>query len=66
MGFNEWLKTVCFQKPTKEAYDLAKSAWNEALSAASAQCEEIKGKYDMGYAGVAAQCAEAIDELREI
>jgi len=25
--FEEWLKEVCFQKPTVEAYDLAKSAW---------------------------------------
>jgi hypothetical protein len=25
--FETWLRTVCFQKPTPEAYDLAKSAW---------------------------------------
>ncbi len=29
-GFEEWLRSVCFQKPTTEAYDLAKSAWLEA------------------------------------
>ncbi len=26
-GFELWLRTVCFQKPTPEAYDLAKDAW---------------------------------------
>lgn len=25
--FEAWLRTVCFQKPTPEAYDLAKEAW---------------------------------------
>ena len=25
--FEAWLRTICFQKPTKEAYDLAKCAW---------------------------------------
>lgn len=25
-----WLRTVCFQKPTPEAYDLAKCAWEAA------------------------------------
>ncbi len=29
-GFEEWLRSVCFQKPTLEAYDLAKNAWIEA------------------------------------
>lgn len=27
-GFEIWLRTECFQKPTLEAYDLAKDAWN--------------------------------------
>lgn len=27
VDFESWLRTVCFQKPTPEAYDLAKSAW---------------------------------------
>jgi len=30
MDFDQWLKTVCFQKPTPEAYDLAKSAFEYA------------------------------------
>ncbi len=29
--FDKWLKTVCFQKPTPEAYDLAKEAWCMAI-----------------------------------
>ena len=29
MTYDKWLKTVCFQKPTKEADDLAKCAWQE-------------------------------------
>lgn len=28
--FERWLRCVCFQKPTPEAYDLAKDAWKEA------------------------------------
>lgn len=27
MKFEEWLRSACFQQPTPEAYDLAKSAW---------------------------------------
>jgi hypothetical protein len=33
-GFEEWLKTVCFQKPTREAYDLARDAWKEGRKTA--------------------------------
>jgi len=32
--FEKWLRKVCFQKPTQEAYDLAKSAWKEARETA--------------------------------
>lgn len=28
--FEKWLREVCFQKPTPEAYDLAWSAWKAA------------------------------------
>jgi hypothetical protein len=28
--FESWLRSVCFQAPTPEAYDLAKSAWAES------------------------------------
>jgi len=28
-GYEIWLRTVCFQKPTPEAYELAKYAWRE-------------------------------------
>jgi hypothetical protein len=31
--FDKWLRTVCFQKPTPEAYDLAKCAWEAAIVA---------------------------------
>jgi hypothetical protein len=30
LTFEEWLRTVCFQAPTAEAYDLAKDAWKAA------------------------------------
>tara|TARA_R110000737_G_scaffold316082_1_gene326257 strand:- start:374 stop:673 length:300 start_codon:yes stop_codon:yes gene_type:complete len=30
--FEKWLTEVCFQKPTPEAYDLAKDAWKKALA----------------------------------
>ena len=31
MNFEKWLRTVCFQKPTKEAYELAECAWRAAM-----------------------------------
>lgn len=31
-GFEVWLRTVCFQRPTPEAYDLAKAAWRAAIA----------------------------------
>lgn len=34
MNFEEWLRTVCFQKPTPEACDLAKDAWKQAYKQA--------------------------------
>ncbi len=44
--FEAWLRTVCFQKPTPGAYDLAKCAWIEsrkqAESANSALLDEAK------------------------
>jgi hypothetical protein len=30
-NFEEWLRSVCFKQPTKEAYDLAKAAWHAAI-----------------------------------
>jgi hypothetical protein len=36
--FEIWLRTVCFQAPTKEAYDLAKCAWEEATKAEREAC----------------------------
>ena len=34
MNFEEWLRAVCFQKPTPEAYDLARDAWKQAYKQA--------------------------------
>lgn len=28
IGFEQWLRSVCFQKPTPEAKDLAQCAWD--------------------------------------
>lgn len=39
-AFERWLRSVCFQKPTPEAYDLAKCAWDHMdakLKAAEAE-----------------------------
>jgi len=40
-AFDDWLKTVCFQKPTFAAYDLAKAAWEMATQL------EYKRLYDL-------------------
>ena len=38
--FESWLRSVCFQKPTQEAYDLAKEAWN--LSARQLVAKDVE------------------------
>ena len=30
--FKAWLNSVCFQRPTPEAYDLARDAWKAAIA----------------------------------
>jgi len=37
--FEWWLKTTCFQAPTKEAEDLAWSAWKHVQSRNRAKCD---------------------------
>jgi len=37
--FEWWLKTTCFQPPTKEAEDLAWSAWLEITGRNTTKCE---------------------------
>ena len=39
--FKKWLNSVCFQKPTPEAYDLAKDAWEAALISKKADGTEV-------------------------
>ncbi len=41
MEFEEWLRTACFQKPTPEAYDLAKVAWNAATNGEREACAKV-------------------------
>ena len=41
MTFDEWLRTVCFQKPTNEAYDLAKTTWDAATAVERDRCAKI-------------------------
>lgn len=40
-AFESWLKTVCFQAPTPEAYDLARDAWIEALKQETARLAPV-------------------------
>ena len=54
--YEKWLRTVCFQKPTPEAYDLAKCAWAEA----SKQIELMQAVVD------AADNFMAIDEDNDV
>jgi len=39
--FKKWLNSVCFQKPTPEAYDLAKDAWKAALKSNKEPVAEV-------------------------
>lgn len=44
--FENWLRTACFQKPTPEAYDLAKCAWAESRNMEREACAELfEGQY---------------------
>lgn len=39
--FEEWLRTVCFQQPTPEAYDLAWQAWKAAQQSVQRTPEQL-------------------------
>ena len=39
--FEAWLRTVCFQQPTTEAYDLARAAWRAAAPKSDTQAEWV-------------------------
>lgn len=39
--FERWLRSVCFQAPTPEAYDLARSAWDEAQKPERERCRRL-------------------------
>ena len=39
--FKKWLTSVCFQKPTPEALDLAKDAWKAALKSKTEPVPEV-------------------------
>ena len=40
--FDQWLRTVCFQQPTHEAEDLAKSAWEARESKIKALEDKVE------------------------
>jgi len=66
-AFEEWLRTVCFQKPTQEAYDLAVVAWQASRKQAIAECvAEIRGMKANNKTAQSAinQCAEALEALK--
>jgi hypothetical protein len=56
--FEIWLRTVCFQKPTPEAYDLAKDAWVEALKGREAP---LSGPFIDGLVGLAEPLRDVIN-----
>ena len=41
MEFEEWLRSVCFDKPTPEAKGLAKMAWKDAHNAAIEESAKV-------------------------
>ena len=43
-NFDRWLRSVCFQRPTREAYDLAESAWNQAIALEKERCAVVGGR----------------------
>jgi hypothetical protein len=47
--FEKWLRIVCFQKPTPEAYDLAKDAWIESSKQIKDKIIKNDTKYYNGY-----------------
>jgi hypothetical protein len=65
-NFEIWLRKVCFQKPTKEAYDLAKDAWNEAGTSLRAENERLREFNSKGCQDDTQQCQylQKIERLR--
>ena len=54
--FEAWLRANCFQRPTQEAYELAKCAWKEmALSS-------LRGTFADGIEAAARVCQQYADE----
>lgn len=65
--FEKWLREVCFQKPTPEAYDLARDAWIESRKqereACAKSCEELQ--FEIGECPELAQyCADSIRDRK--
>lgn len=46
--FEKWLRTTCFQKPTPEAYDLAKIAWRMATELERDACADLVDGFPVG------------------
>ena len=69
-GFTAWLTSVCFQKPTPEALDLAKDAWKAAYNAgleasaiiADKAAEQLRGS---GCGHEAAAVEVVADDIRD-
>jgi hypothetical protein len=57
--FEKWLRTVCFQKPTPEAYDLARDAWRHAIAQEREACAKLCEFFSLE---TGAACADAIRE----
>ncbi len=55
--FEKWLRTVCFQQPTPEAYDLAWEAWQAAQqSVQSDDCPSCAGSGKKEIGGMLLTC----------
>jgi len=44
-AFEKWLRATCFQKPTDDAYDLAKSAYTASLERAADIAEGVPNEW---------------------
>ena len=56
--FKKWLNSVCFQKPTPEAYDLAKDAWEAALISKKADGAEVPCNVGLGREPLRIECGQ--------
>jgi len=64
--FETWLRQVCFKPPTKEAYDLAKAAWQASAAETAKDMAVLAEAVIYHLSGIKTEmCVEACEIARK-